>query len=78
MKDDFDMICEIQARVAGLACPFCGQERLALVLRCDMHAEGCRSIARCKSCGWEDKIDRETIERLDRRKPAQERLPKMI
>ena len=78
MNNNFDLICDIQARLARISCPFCAHGKLDLVLRCDAHADRCLFIARCQSCGMGYDVDLETTDLLDRKDPAQERFPKMI
>ena len=78
MNDAFDQICDIQARLARISCPFCADGKLDLVLRCDVHADRCLFIASCQFCGMRYDVDLETTDLLDREHPAQERFPKMI
>ena len=54
-------LTDLQARLAETPCPFCGQGRLDLVLRCDVHADGCLFMARCESCRMHYQVDPESV-----------------
>lgn len=57
MKSQAGIIGDIQASLARLACPFCKQGKLDLVLRCDVHAEECLFISRCQHCQMQYLVD---------------------
>lgn len=59
MNEPIGTLSDIQARVAGLTCPFCEQGKLDLVLRCDAHGPDCLLIAQCESCHLQYRVDRD-------------------
>lgn len=61
MDDSIGLITDIQTRLAGQRCPFCAQGNLDLVLRCDVHADGCLFLVRCEFCQMQYSIDRSTV-----------------
>jgi hypothetical protein len=74
MQKTSGIISDIQARLAGLACPFCGRGKLDLHLRCDVHADGCLFIAHCDSCRMQYTVDLDTAPSCDAQGQRQERI----
>lgn len=46
-----DAISEIQAELDQTVCPSCKENKLNLLLRCDLGQEECLFVAKCQKCG---------------------------
>ncbi|MEX1245897.1 MAG: hypothetical protein WEB59_06385 [Thermoanaerobaculia bacterium] len=53
-----ETLTDVQARLAAMACPFCGERSLELRMQCDVHGEACVFVAMCESCSLQYLVDR--------------------